>query len=88
MGDLYVKQAETAKAQATYAGALSGLSNVLGQSSKKCVDLAAKIDGLSLRGEETDADLEVLTVSEESALQPEQKKSSKHLIRRLIKKVF
>ena len=33
MGDLYSKQAESAKARAVYTWALSGLNNVLGQSS-------------------------------------------------------
>jgi tetratricopeptide (TPR) repeat protein len=88
MGDLYLRQSETAKAQAMYARALSGLSTVLGQSSKKCVDLAAKIKNLSECIEEKEAYLELLTVSKRSSLQLDRKKSSKFSIRKLIKKVF
>jgi tetratricopeptide (TPR) repeat protein len=88
MGDLYRKQSETAKAQAMYARALSGLSTVLGQSSKRCVDLAATIENLSERSKEKEAYPELLTVSKRSSLQRDRKKSSKLSIRRLIKKVF
>jgi tetratricopeptide (TPR) repeat protein len=88
MGDLYLRQSETAKAQAMYARALSGLSTVLGQSSKRCVDLVAKIENLSQRNEEREAYPELLTVSKGSLLQRDGKKSSKVSIRRLIKKVF
>jgi tetratricopeptide (TPR) repeat protein len=88
MGDLYLRQSETAKAQAVYARALSGLSTVLGQSSKRCVDLAAKIEKLSERSKEKETYPELLTVSKGSSLQLNRKKSSKLSIRRLIKKVF
>jgi tetratricopeptide (TPR) repeat protein len=88
MGDLYLRQSETAKAQAMYAKALSGLSTVLGQSSKRCVDLAAKIKNLSQRSEEREAHPELLTVSKGSSLQRDRKRSPKLSIGRFIKKVF
>jgi Tfp pilus assembly protein PilF len=88
MGDLYLRQSETAKAQAMYARALSEFSTVLGQSSKRCVDLAAKIENLSERRKEKEAYPELLTVSKRSSLQRDRKKISKLSIRRLIKKVF
>jgi tetratricopeptide (TPR) repeat protein len=46
LGDLYVEQAETDKARTMYAQALSGLYYVLGRMSKRCRDLAAKVDAL------------------------------------------
>ncbi|KAF1960998.1 hypothetical protein CC80DRAFT_269456 [Byssothecium circinans] len=89
IGDLYITQGETAKAQVVYIRALSGLYSVLGQSSDRCIDLAAKIDALpsSRRGREEHQEL--LVVSEESMLQRnERKKGSRLSIRKLVRKVF
>jgi tetratricopeptide (TPR) repeat protein len=46
IGDLCVLQEEIVRAQAIYARALSGLISVLGRSSEKCMNLAAKVDFL------------------------------------------
>ncbi|ENH98684.1 hypothetical protein COCC4DRAFT_54853 [Bipolaris maydis ATCC 48331] len=88
MGNLYAKQADVAKARAVYARALSGLTSVLGQSSERCMSLAAKMDALpSPRKERRTAGTS--TVGESSAQQHDRiKKSSGLSIRRLVKKVF
>ncbi|KAH3913970.1 hypothetical protein HBH56_096710 [Parastagonospora nodorum] len=49
LGNLYATRAETTKARAVYTQALTGLSHVLGPSSDKCIELATKIDTLSVR---------------------------------------
>jgi tetratricopeptide (TPR) repeat protein len=88
MGELHAKQYETAKAHAMYVRALSGLTSVLGQSSGRCLNLAAKIDVLPLPNrEEVQSRLSILR--EMSAPQHGRRKKSSGLsIRKLMKKTF
>jgi tetratricopeptide (TPR) repeat protein len=89
MGDLYAKQDEVAKAQGMYAMALSGLTSVLGQSSQRCIILAAKIDALPLPNQEKEAQLKMPIVREGSAPQQDKRKKSVRLsIRKLVNKMF
>ena len=89
MGDLYAKQAEVAKAQAMYAKALSGLTSALGQSSERCMSLAAKMDALPPASQEKEAQPRLPTVGERYGIHHDRRKKSSRLsIRRLVKKVF
>lgn len=89
MGDRYAKQAEIAKVQAMYARALSRLNSVLGQSSERCMSLAAKINALPSPGGKREGQSKLLTVGEESILQQDQtKKSSRLSIQKLVRKML
>lgn len=89
MGDLYAKQAKVAKARVVYARALSSLTSVLGHSSKRCINLAAKIDALPSSRREREGQSKLLTAEESSSLQHgRMKKSFRLSIRRLVKKAF
>jgi tetratricopeptide (TPR) repeat protein len=88
MGDLYAKQAEIAKARAMYARALSRLNSMLGQSSGRCMNLAAKIDALPLPNQE-EVQSRLSTVGEMSTPQHGRRKKSSGLsIRKLMKEAF
>jgi hypothetical protein len=88
MGDLYAKQAESAKARAMYTRALSGLTSVLGPSSERCMGLSAKIDALPSASREEGGQLKLPTVGERPAPQHDRRKKSSGLsIRRLVRKM-
>jgi hypothetical protein len=89
MGDLYAKRAESAKAPAIYARALSGLTSVLGASSERCMGLSAKIDALPSASGERDGQPKLVTVEERPVPQHDRaKKGSKLSIRRLVRNMF
>ena len=89
MGELYTKQAEVAKARAMYARALGGLTSVLGQSSERCMRLAAKMDALPSPSREKEGQSKLLTVGERPAPQHDERRRAQKLsIRRLLRKVF
>ena len=89
MGDLYARQAEVAKAQAMYAKALSGLTSTLGQSSERCMSLAAKMEALPPASQEKEAQPRLSTVGERYGIHHDRRKKNSRLsIRRLVKKVF
>jgi tetratricopeptide (TPR) repeat protein len=87
IGDVYALQAEIPKAQVMYARALSGLSIVLGQSSERCIKLAAKVDALLSPSRQREGQSKLPTVVERSAPQHDRtKKSSRLPIRKPVKK--
>jgi hypothetical protein len=87
-GDLYVKQAESAKARVVYTRALSGLTSVFGASSERCMGLAAKIDALPSASRKRERQSKLATVEERPALKHDQAtKSSKLSMRRLMRKL-
>ena len=87
-GDLYAKQAESAKARAAYTRALSGLTSVLGASSERCMGLSAKIDVLPSASREDGGQLKPPTVGERPASQHDRtKKGSKLSTWRLVRKL-
>jgi hypothetical protein len=88
MGELHAKRNEIAKAHIMYGRALSGLTSVLGQSSGRCINLAATIDALPLANREA-VQSRLLTIEEISVLQHGRRKMSSGLsIRKLMKKAF
>jgi tetratricopeptide (TPR) repeat protein len=89
LGDLYVGQAQTDKARTMYAQALLGLSCVLGQSSYRCKDLAAKIDALPVVRTQREGHASLQAVGESSKVRHNgHKKTSRLSIRNLVRKVF
>jgi tetratricopeptide (TPR) repeat protein len=86
-GNLYVIQGKTAEAQEMYIRALSGLRLVFGQTSRRYLAVAAKLDVLPLKVGEKQRKLSA--VDERPRLQHDDtKKSFKLSIRKLVKKVF
>ncbi|KAI8935807.1 hypothetical protein NX059_007324 [Plenodomus lindquistii] len=78
MGNLYAEQAEYTKARAMYTRALFGLNIVLGPSSERCMDLAAKIDALPNSSREREGQSKLVTEGEGSEPQHDRtKKGSK-----------
>jgi tetratricopeptide (TPR) repeat protein len=88
IGDLYANQGETAKAQAMYARALSGLSLVLGQSSDRCIGLAAKLDASPTSERESWKQQRLPALSEGPELRHDGKKNGFRLSMRKLAKVF
>jgi tetratricopeptide (TPR) repeat protein len=89
IGDLHIRRGETAKAQAVYEKALSGLHSVLGQSNDRCLDLAAKIDALTVT---QSAKMEHQSLSEASKgptlRHKKREKTSRLLLRKPVRKGF
>jgi hypothetical protein len=81
--------AETLKAYAICARALSVLTSVLGQLSERCINLAAKIEALPSPVGERGELSKLVTVRDKSAPQHDRKTYSlRLLIRKLIKKAL
>jgi tetratricopeptide (TPR) repeat protein len=89
IGDLYADQGVTTKAQVMYARALSGLGLVLGQSSGRCISLAAKLDASPMSQGESRKQQKISAVDKGAELpHKERKKGFRLSMRKLAKKVF
>jgi hypothetical protein len=89
LGDLYIEQAETNKAQKIHVPALSGLSCVPDQLSGKCKVLAANIDALPVLRTEGKQDPSLQAVRERSKMVHNgHEKSTRLSIQNLVRWVF